>query len=161
MNEIIRIILVGIGATALMDIWSMLLKILGIPTLNYALVGRWVGHIFEGKILHTHIGKSIPVQNELWLGWGTHYITGILFCALLVHLECIAWLNDPKWLPAVVLGAATVIFPFFIMQPAMGMGFAAQRTPTPLKNCMRSFLAHLIFGYGLYLSAKFLKYISI
>lgn len=36
------------------------------------------------------------------------------------------------------------------MQPAMGAGLASSRTPTPLKNCLRSLITHAVFGGGLY-----------
>jgi hypothetical protein len=39
------------------------------------------------------------------------------------------------------------------MQPAMGLGVAASRTPSPLKNCLRSVVNHAVFGLGLFLSA--------
>ena len=40
--------LLGIGATAVMDAWLLLLKRLGVPTLNFAFIGRWVGHLLRG-----------------------------------------------------------------------------------------------------------------
>lgn len=43
------------------------------------------------------------------------------------------------------------------MQPAMGSGFAARRTATPLKNCLRSLVNHAVFGSGLYLAAMALR----
>jgi hypothetical protein len=55
-------------------------------------------------------------------------------------------------LPALAVGVATVVVPLFVMQPAMGAGFAASRTPTPLKNCLRSLATHAVFGVGMYLA---------
>ena len=43
-----RIVLIGAGATALMDLWLAALKQLKVPTMNFALLGRWVGHLFHG-----------------------------------------------------------------------------------------------------------------
>ncbi len=48
---------------------------------------------------------------------------------------------------------ATVSAPLFVMQPAMGAGFAASRTPTPVRNVIRSIANHTVFGLGLYLAA--------
>jgi hypothetical protein len=157
MEEVARVVMVGIGATAVMDVWSMILKGLGIPTLDYALVGRWAGHLCRGRFTHASIGKAAPVPGELPLGWVTHYAVGIAFAALLVGIHGMAWLHDPALLPALAVGMATVVFPLFVMQPAMGAGFAASRTPTPLKNCVRSLAAHAVFGWGFYLSAALLK----
>lgn len=160
MGEIAKVVIVGVGATVLMDLWSIFLKSLGVPTLNYGMVGRWAGHLCQGRFAHTSIAKAAPVQGELALGWAIHYAVGIAFAALLVGIQGVTWLHQPTWLPALVVGTATVVFPLFVMQPAMGAGFAASRTPTPLKNCLRSLAAHAIFGTGLYLAAILLKQVG-
>jgi hypothetical protein len=41
----------------------------------------------------------------------------------------------------------------FVMQPAMGSGFAGRRTATPFRNCLRSVANHGVFGAGLYVAA--------
>jgi hypothetical protein len=158
-DEVARVLLVGIGATLVMDVWTSVLKALGVPTLNYGLVGRWAGHLFRGQLTHANIGKAASIQGELALGWAIHYAVGITFAAVLVILCGTGWLRDPAWGPALAMGVATVVFPLFVMQPAMGAGIAGSRTPTPLKNCLRSLATHAIFGCGLYLSAAALKWI--
>lgn len=152
-EAIAQIVLVGVGATAVMDAWLMLLKRIGIQTLNFAFIGRWVGHLLRGTFAHHSIGKAQPIPGELALGWLTHYAVGIAFAGLLVSLHGVAWVQAPSVLPALVVGMGTVVVPLFVMQPAMGMGFAAFRTATPLKNCMRSITNHTVFGLGLYLAA--------
>lgn len=37
------------------------------PTLNFALVGRWVGHWRRGKRVHDPIAKAAPIKNELMI----------------------------------------------------------------------------------------------
>jgi len=59
-----------------------------------------------------------------------------------------------------LVGVGTVVVPLFVMQPAMGSGFAASKTPTPLKNCIRSVVNHTVFGLGLYLSAALIAWIA-
>lgn len=156
-QEVARVILVGIGATAVMDAWSAILKCLGVPTLDFRLVGRWAGHLRQGKFAHESIGKAAPIRGELPLGWAIHYAVGITFSALLVGICGVVWLRDPTWPCAVAVGIATVAIPLCVMQPALGAGFASSRTPTPLKNCLRSVATHAVFGWGLYLSAALLK----
>ncbi|WP_413044034.1 DUF2938 domain-containing protein [Pseudomonas sp. YJ42] len=143
----------GIGATAVMDLWLMLLNRLGVATLNFAFIGRWGGHLLHGQWRHAAIAKSSPIRGELAFGWLLHYATGIAFAALLLALQGNAWAFEPTPLPALALGLATVMVPLFVIQPAMGSGFAARRTPTPLKNCLRSLANHGVFGLGLYLTA--------
>ncbi|MDQ3271092.1 MAG: DUF2938 family protein, partial [Pseudomonadota bacterium] len=58
-------LLIGLGATAVMDIWLLLLHRLGVPTLNFAMIGRWAGHWRWGTWNHAVIAKAAPVQGEL------------------------------------------------------------------------------------------------
>ena len=153
-NEIIAIVLIGCGATALLDAWLALLRRLGMPTLGMALLGRWIGHLLRGRLRHAAIGKARPVRHETAFGWIAHYAIGIGFAAALVALAGIDWLRDPKLAPALAFGFATVVAPLFVMQPAMGAGIAASRTPAPLRNCLRSVANHILFGFALYLCAR-------
>ncbi|MDR6152473.1 hypothetical protein QF021_000562 [Acidovorax delafieldii] len=152
--------LLGIGATAVMDAWLLLLKKLGVPTLNFAFIGRWVGHLLRGQVAHAAIAKAAPVRGELAWGWLTHYAVGVAFAGVLLSLQGAAWVHSPTLLPALAVGIGTVAAPLLVMQPAMGSGFAASRTPTPLKNCLRSLANHTVFGLGLYLSALVIALIS-
>ena len=154
LHELFAVVFIGCGATLLMDVWLMLLKRLGVQTLNFAFIGRWVGHLSRGRVAHAAIGKAPPVRHELALGWLTHYAVGIAFAGLLVVMVGHGWVAAPSLLPAVALGIGTVVFPLFLMQPAMGQGVAASRTPAPLRNCLRSVLNHAVFGLGLFLSAS-------
>lgn len=153
MEGLIRALCIGIGATLVMDAWLFLLKQLGVPALNFAFIGRWIGHMPQGRCAHPGIAKSAPIRHELLLGWLTHYATGIAFAMLLLGLVGSDWARQPTLLPAVLLGLGTVAAPLLIMQPALGAGIASSKTPTPLKNCLRSVANHFVFGLGLYFSA--------
>lgn len=152
--------LIGVGATAVMDAWLALLQRLGVPTLNFAFIGRWVGHLLRGRFVHAAIAKAEPVRGELAWGWLTHYAVGVAFATALVATQGAGWVHSPTLLPALAMGVATVAAPLLVMQPAMGSGFAASRTPTPLRNCLRSLANHTVFGLGLYLSARAIALIS-
>ena len=145
--------LVGIGATALMDLWLLLLQRAGVPTLDFAMLGRWVGHLARGRLAHPAIRHAAPVAAERGLGWLAHYAVGMAFGAGLVALQGPGWLCGPTLLPALAFGLATVALPWLVMQPAMGAGIAASRTPSPQANRLRSLANHAVFGLGLYLSA--------
>ena len=146
-------LLIGIGATAVMDAWLALLRQLGVPTLNFAFIGRWVGHLLQGRPTHAAIAQAPAIPGETAWGWITHYAVGMAFAALLAGIQGAAWLHSPTLLPALAVGWCTAAAPLLVMQPAMGAGFFALRTPTPLKNCLRSLANHTVFGFGLYLSA--------
>ncbi|HEX4843903.1 MAG TPA: DUF2938 domain-containing protein [Limnobacter sp.] len=149
----LQIALIGTGATLIMDMWLQVLKRLGQPTLNFAMVGRWAGHCSRGTFRHVSIAKAPPIHHELLLGWAIHYATGIAFAALPIAFTSPAWLLAPTPAPALLTGLGTVLIPFMLMQPAMGLGVASAKTPTPTANRIRSIVNHSVFGVGLYISA--------
>jgi hypothetical protein len=158
-KDVAHVVLIGVGATAVMDLWLLLLLSLKVQTPSFALIGRWVGNLPAGRFAHASIAEAPPVAGELVLGWLTHYAVGIAYACLLVGVMGTAWSRQPSLLPALAVGVVTVLVPLFVMQPAMGAGFAASRTPAPLKNCLRSLANHAVFGTGLYLSALCLQWI--
>lgn len=157
LQEIGRVLFIGIGATFILDTWLALLGCMGVPTLNFAFIGRWVGHLLRGKFAHAAIARAEPIPGELAWGWLTHYAIGIAFAALLVGSQGVAWARQPTLGPAVGIGLCTVLAPLFVMQPAMGAGFASSKTATPVKNVLRSVANHAVFGLGLYLSSHLTK----
>lgn len=158
MNDIaeftIRAFMIGAGATAVMDLWALLAaRLLGFQPANYGLVGRWIGHMPRGRFAHEAIARAQPVPGERLLGWAAHYAIGIAFAALLLGAYGLDWARRPTPLPALVVGLVTVAAPFFLMQPGMGAGIAASRTPDPVRARLRSVLTHMVFGLGMYGSA--------
>lgn len=143
----------GAGATALMDLWLMGLRRAGVATLDFALLGRWAGHLLQGRWRHESIAKAGAVRGERALGWFVHYAVGLLFAALLLAWQGPAWLDAPRLAPALLLGLATVAAPLLLLQPAMGAGLAGRRKGPVGPNVLRSAANHLVFGLGLYLSA--------
>ncbi|GAB6261159.1 DUF2938 domain-containing protein [Photobacterium sp. 53610] len=151
---IIHAVLLGIGATLVMDLWALFLKVcFNIPSLNYAMVGRWIGHLPKGQFTHPNIGKAAPVTGEAVIGWTAHYLIGIAFAFVLLWGWGLEWTASPTLLPALIVGIVTVAAPFFILQPGMGAGVAASKTPQPNTARFRSLLAHTSYGVGLYLTA--------
>ena len=154
MEIVARAVLIGIGATIVMDLWTLVRKrAFGVASLDYRMLGRWIGNLPRGQFAHENIGKASPVRGELVLGWCAHYTIGITFALLLLELWGLDWARHPTLLPALIVGIGTVIAPFLILQPAMGAGIAASKTPHPNTARLRSVLTHTVFGIGLYLSA--------
>ncbi|WP_083006441.1 DUF2938 domain-containing protein [Halomonas sp. GT] len=146
-------LLLGLGATAFMDMVALLQKrLLGIPSLNYAMVGRWLGHLPRGRFIHRPIGESAKIQAELVLGWLAHYLIGVAFAMTFLVLVGPNWLARPSLIPALGFGVITVIAPFLVLQPGMGAGVAARKTPQPTTARLRSLFAHASFGAGLWLA---------
>lgn len=149
----VRVVLIGAGATAVMDVWLMVLKRLNVPTLNFGFIGRWIGNGLGYRWAQEGIAKAPSVRGELLIGWVAHYAIGMVFAALLLAICGRAWTQQPTLLPALAAGVATVVAPLFIMQPAMGAGIASSRTPKPGLNVLKSLVNHAVFGAGLYLAA--------
>jgi hypothetical protein len=153
MHIIIKTLLVGIGATFAMDIWSFILKLFKISSLDYRFVGRWIGNIPNGQFFHKGIMNSPAIKHELIIGWVSHYLIGISFAYMLLFIYGKGWFAKPMLFPALVIGIATIVAPFFLMQPAFGLGIAGANVPEPDILRLKSFMAHVIYGIGLYISA--------
>lgn len=144
-------LLIGVGATAFMDLTSIVRARLGAPFPDYGLVGRWLAHASRGRVVHDAIAKSAPVTGEGLIGWTAHYVIGIGYAALLLFAFP-DWAAQPSLGHAILVGVGTVLAPFLIMQPGMGAGFFASRTPDPNAARLRSLITHALFGLGLYLA---------
>jgi Protein of unknown function (DUF2938) len=159
-DHILGGIAVGIGATLFMDLWNLFLKrTFGIPSLNYCLLGRWLCHMPGGTFRHVSIAAAPRKPFECAFGWIAHYTIGVVFALALVVLTSGAWLARPTLLPALLYGLGTVVFPFFILQPAFGLGLAAAKTPSPMHARLKSLMTHTVFGVGLYLCALGVSYL--
>ena len=146
-------ILIGAGATLVMDLWALALRRLGIPSLDFALLGRWIGHLPEGEWIQPSIAKARPVRGERVLGWAAHYTIGMSFAMLLLAIFR-EWARSPSLLPALAIGLVTALAPLFILQPALGAGIASSKTARPLFNSLKSIVTHTVYGFGLYLAGR-------
>ena len=142
-SRVVQGVVVGVGATAVMDLTAEVLRrTRGTGSLDYALVGRWLGHMPAGRFRHESIMTAEPVPSERALGWGAHYTIGSGFAVALAFADS-KWLDDPR----------------FVMQPAFGFGVAAAKTPSPSHARLGSLRAHSAYGIGLWLSGVALKQI--
>ena len=153
-HRILGAIAIGIGATLVMDLWNLFLKLtFRIPSLSYCLLGRWLGHMPGGTFRHASIAAAPRKRFECAVGWMAHYTFGVVFGLVFVALVSRDWLARPALLPALLYGIGTVVFPFFIMQPSLGLGIAASRSPKATQARLKSLVTHTVFGVGLYLCA--------
>lgn len=151
MNHLIVTISIGIGATAVTDLWAIVRKpLFGVPPPNFGLVGRWIAHMTHGRFYHESIAAASAVRGEHIIGWTAHYVIGVAFASLLIAISGLDWVRHPTIGPALAVGLGTVVAPFLLMQPGMGAGIAASRTPHPASARLQSVITHLIFGLGLY-----------
>lgn len=134
-----------------MDLWNLFLKrAFGIPSLNYCLLGRWIRHMPGGIFMHRSINAAPQKSFECGVGRIAHYGIGVVFAVIFVAASG-EWLERPTFLVALLYGIGTVVFPFFILQPSLGLGVAASRTAKPMQARLKSLMTHTVFGAGLYL----------
>lgn len=153
MSLMLRTVVIGVVATAVMDTWGIVRKpLFGFPRANYQLIGRWFAYMPRGKFRHDSIAATPALRGEHAVGWMAHYAIGITFAAALVVIGGDAWLERPTIGPALLVGLTTVAAPLLIMQPAMGGGFASSKASKPFAARMQSVLTHLVYGIGLYVA---------
>ena len=148
-------IAMGVAGSALMDLWSAVLRRrFGIPTLDYRLLGRWIGHLAKGRFAHQRIAVAEPVPRRARPGLGR---------PLCDRGDVRARTGGPRrprrgstrrrsgrpWPSASARSSA----PWFVMQPAMGAGIAGSRTPNPTATRLRNLGTHVVYGLGLYAAA--------
>jgi hypothetical protein len=156
-TQIFAALAIGIGATLAMDVWNLFLKrVFRVPSLDYCLLGRWVRHM-PSAFRHESIAAAAPKRRECSVGWIAHYSIGISMALAFVLLTQGKWLADPTLLPALLYGIGTIVFPFFIMQPALGLGIASSQAPKPMQARLKSFGTHTVYGGGLYIWALVLS----
>ena len=156
--HIVGAILVGLGATLLIDLWALFLRrAFDIPSLSYCLLGRWLLHMPRGTFVHRSIAAAQPKPYECPAGWIAHYLIGTVFALVFVLLVSGSWLERPTLLPALAFGVATTLVPYFVMQPSLGLGVASSKAPNPNGARLKSLMTHTVFGVGLYLWALLLS----
>jgi hypothetical protein len=154
MEIIVAAVLVGIGGTAILDMISFLMeRFFGVPATNWAMVGRWVGHMPTGRFVQRDLKQADPISGEHAIGWIFHYVIGAGYGLLLVAIWGAGWLQAPSFAPPMILVLALLVLPFFVMMPGMGAGIAGNRTPRPNVTRLKSVVGHSIFGIGMYVTA--------
>jgi hypothetical protein len=153
MDYVMHSLLIGSGATALLDLWSLArYRLFNTPLPDYDLVGRWFAYMSRGTFRHAAISRTPAVRGERLIGWTAHYLVGIAFAGVLLAIWGLDWARQPVLGPALLVGVGSVVAPFLFMQPGMGAGVAASRTPQPGAARLRSLVTHTVFGFGLYLA---------
>ena len=150
-----RSLVMGVFATALLDVWAILLnRLFGFGLPNWGFVGRWVAHLPSGSMMHDDIGKAPPVANEAAIGWIFHYAVGISFAMATLIIGGAAFARNPTLPIPLIVGIVTVGCGWFILQPALGAGVAASRKPDANRIRMLNVIGHIVFGLGLWLAAR-------
>ncbi|GAB0113680.1 DUF2938 domain-containing protein [Acidisoma sp. C75] len=158
MSELlVRGLIIGLGATILMDLWDLLLgQLPGRSRADWGPVGRWFWHLGRGRVFHPDIRAADAHPQERAFGWIAHYAVGLLYGVIFAFIVGPTWFLHPSFLPAWIWGIVTITAGWFLLLPGMGLGWAGSATPNPwLTRCL-GLLAHTVFGFGLYATALIL-----
>lgn len=151
MEIFVKIVAIGIFATIVIDIWAIFSnKILKFPRTSWAMVGRWIGHLPAGKFFHGPVSASPKIKFENVIGWLFHYFIGVTYAAIYVVIFILLLGLGASLLWAWVFGLLTILSPWLIMQPALGLGVCAVKAPNPNMVRLQNFAIHSIFGLALY-----------
>jgi hypothetical protein len=149
-------LVMGFFGTVAMDLWALLLnRLFGQPMANWARVGRWVAHLPE-RVFHEDFDRVAPVRGELAIGWAFHYAVGLAYGVIFALLAGRDWLAAPGFLPVWLWGIVTIAGGWFLLQPAIGAGWAAARTPDPARTRVTGLVAHTVFALGMWGAALLL-----
>lgn len=144
-------ILMGLGGTVAMDLWALILERAGVQGRpDWAMPGRWLGHVPRGRLFHDDIGRAAVVRGERGLGWALHYGVGIVYGVVFVALAGAGWMAEKPFLPVWAFSIATIAAGWFLLQPGMGLGWAASRTAAPGRARIMGLVAHTVFGLGMW-----------
>jgi uncharacterized membrane protein YagU involved in acid resistance len=100
-----------------------------LPLGDYLDLGDVALGVYQGTLRHTNIAAASPKAHECTVGWIAHYTIGVVLALVFVALATGDWLDRPTMLPALLYGIGTVVFPFFILQPSLGLGIASSKNP--------------------------------
>lgn len=151
---ILQAVAAGVFATVVLDFWQrVLFAVSGIPPANWALIGRWFAHLPRGRFIHRPIGDSEAVPGELALGWAMHYLVGLAYGFVYVGLMVYGLDRPPSLLNGAVFGAASVVIPWFILQPGLGIGVMGRLAPNPWVPRLNALSSHILYGVALFTGA--------
>jgi hypothetical protein len=157
MEMITKIIILGIFSTVIIDFWAAFSsRIFHLPKTNWSMVGRWVGHIPNGRYFHDPIGSSHEIRGEYFFGWLFHYFIGVAYAGIYVALVVLFFQGSATLLFSWLFGLLTILSPWLILQPALGLGICAVKAIKPNLVRLQNLCIHSIFGIALYFGWKYI-----
>lgn len=148
--RIAEIAFVGVLATAVADLWQRALVAgVGLPATDWSKIGRWVAWLPRGVLVHRSITATPRVRGEAAIGWVFHYVVGLVYAALFWVVLRHPATPSSNFIAALVFASVTLAAPWFVLQPALGLGMLARRAPNPTGVRFTTITTHLAFGLGL------------
>jgi len=148
---IIEMILMGVFATYFMDVLASCLaerKII-YPFITPEALGRWFLYTLRGRFIHEDINKTPALNNEKIWCLISHYLIGIGLAGIYLFLDLIfPVIRNQPWM-SLIFGIATVLLPWFMMLPGVGLGLMASKSSNKWLIIRTNLINHTNFGLGL------------
>ncbi|PLX32339.1 MAG: hypothetical protein C0600_02895 [Ignavibacteria bacterium] len=148
--SMVNLLISGTAATATMDVLTTIARRLGFANgAKGAWVGRWYLGMFHGRFAHVDITSLPEHRGEKAVAMAGHYAIGIVLAIAYVYGCWWLGLSPRSFLAATGFSTSTVVFPLFVVYPALGFGCCGSRS-SDLKPLQTSFLSHFFYGIGLW-----------
>ncbi|WP_422366824.1 DUF2938 family protein [Pelagibius sp.] len=152
----------GVLATLVLDIWQRLLfAVSGIPPADWGAIGRWFAYLPKGRMIHRPIGDTPAVPGEAAIGWTMHYVIGVAYGVAYLGLLVFVLDSPASLLNGLVFGAVSVVIPWFVMQPGLGIGVMGRLAANPWVPRLNAFFSHVIYGAALYAGIRLASHLSL
>lgn len=142
--------LAGLVATVGMDLGALgiFARLFGTRGLGPPNLGRWIGHMREGRFTHDDIAAARPIAHEAAIGVCAHYAIGLTLGAGYGLLLRARQPPHSSLLLATAYGLATTAFAWFWLFPACGLGAMGLRHDD-VRLPAFALCNHAVFGLGL------------
>ncbi|MBT4088975.1 MAG: DUF2938 family protein [Deltaproteobacteria bacterium] len=146
-----EMVLMGVFSTFVMDLGYVFIKLTKIvePSMQPYHLGRWLLSMLQGTFMHADIGAVEAFGIEKPVALIAHYLTGIILVNAFLWLKKNTKVFSGSIFMGILFGLVTVVFPWFVMYPAMGFGFLGLDGPGNSNNVLFGLLNHSFFGIGI------------
>lgn len=153
----LRSVRTGILATVTMDVLSIVALKLGfVAFLPPRLIGRWFALMARGQFVHTDLGHTAPVDNEMAIAVPMHYAIGTTLAVVYLFLSSALAISPRSLIVALGFALCTTLLPWLLMFPATGYGWFGTHGPPGTRLFLSSLVTHCVYGIGLWLGVSIL-----
>lgn len=147
----------GLVATAAMDSGNFITTKLEFTyKVNHAFIGALTRGWMEGIIFYSSPSELLIMPQDLFAGFISHYVIGIIFAAPLC-IATVKYYPQIHYIHALIYGALTSVVSLTLLFPAIGLGFAASKSMQPEFMVMSNIVNHFFYGVGLALSVHIIR----
>ncbi len=149
------ILVVGIGATIVLDLWGVFTAKIGwMSGTHWPSVGRWLLGIPAGRLVLDASDTRPFTWREGAVGWAFHYVAGLGYAVMFPLFWGAGFVGAPTLPPFLLIGlVVSTLAGLVILMPGMGAGLFARRAPNTVGMILYVLVAHAVFAFAEYVLA--------